>query len=97
MKQHILTAAHVDVVHPKLTHFGIRDYFDQIVGLDNHAAVSKVEEGVQLMAKMKFNKKTNKPILKTTTYKNEKYTANDNRQTTDKLLFTYAIITGEHV
>ena len=26
-----------------------------------------------------------------------KYTANVNRQTTDKLLFSYAIITGENV
>lgn len=58
IKQHILTAAHIDVVHPKLKHFGISGYFDQIVGLDNHAAVSKVEQGINLMSKMKFDKET---------------------------------------
>ena len=58
IKQHILTAAHVDVVHPKLKHFEISGYFDQIVGLDNHAAVSKVEQGIELMTKMNFNRET---------------------------------------
>lgn len=54
--QNILTAAHSDMVFPKLDQFGIRTFFDQIEGLDNHNAVSKIGRGIELVNRMGFEK-----------------------------------------
>lgn len=55
LQQHILTAAHIDMVHPKLELFGIKSFFNQVEGLDNHEAASKVDRGVAMLEKMNFD------------------------------------------
>ncbi len=49
LNQFILTAAHKESVLELLNHYEIKDYFQQIEGLDNHRAESKVTVGKHLM------------------------------------------------
>ena len=48
-QQYILTAAYLDSVLELLNHFGIRSFFQQVEGLQNHKAEGKVQRGVQMM------------------------------------------------
>lgn len=48
-QQYILTAAFKDSVLELLQHFDIHHFFDEIEGLDNHRAESKVDRGLQLI------------------------------------------------
>lgn len=54
--QHILTAAHLDMVLPLLDAFSITDYFRQIEGVNNFKAQGKVQRGIALMKANQFNK-----------------------------------------
>lgn len=48
-QQYILTAAFKNSVLELLQHFDIHHFFDEIEGLDNHRAESKVDRGLQLI------------------------------------------------
>lgn len=48
-QQYILTAAFKESVLELLQHFDIHQFFDEIEGLDNHRAESKVDRGLQLI------------------------------------------------
>ena len=61
LNQLILTAAHKESVLQLLGHFSISHYFDQIEGLDNHRAESKVERGKYLIERNNISK--NKTVL----------------------------------
>ncbi|MBX2878247.1 MAG: HAD hydrolase-like protein [Saprospiraceae bacterium] len=50
-QQYILTAAFKDSVLGLLQHFDIHHFFNEIEGLDNHRAESKVDRGLQLIRK----------------------------------------------
>ena len=43
--QYILTAAHLDLVHPLLNRFDINHYFKVVEGVDNFHAEGKVKPG----------------------------------------------------
>lgn len=47
--QYILTAAHLDMVHPLLDRFDIYPYFKVVEGVDNFKAEGKVDRGVRLI------------------------------------------------
>lgn len=47
--QYILTAAHLDLVHPLLNRFDVHKYFEVVEGVDNFKAEGKVNRGIQLM------------------------------------------------
>ncbi|MCL6271625.1 HAD hydrolase-like protein [Sansalvadorimonas sp. 2012CJ34-2] len=49
-QQSILSAAHEPLLRQSVHNYGIEEYFDNIFGLDNLHAVSKVERGHELMA-----------------------------------------------
>lgn len=55
-KQYILTAAYLDSVLVLLDHFGIRSYFQQVEGLQNHKAEGKVQRGVSMMQQQQLDK-----------------------------------------
>ena len=48
-RQFILTAGHKDNVVELLHYHGIHNYFDEVQGLDNHRAESKVDKGLHLL------------------------------------------------
>ncbi len=50
--QSILSAYAQDVLKEMTNHFGIDQFFSHIVGLDNHYASGKLEEGKQLMQQL---------------------------------------------
>ena len=54
--QYILTAAHLDMVHPLLNRHDIRQYFKVVEGVDNFKAEGKVNRGVQLMQNHQIDK-----------------------------------------
>lgn len=54
--QFILTAAHLDLVHPLLNRHDIYKYFEVVEGVDNFKAEGKVNRGVQLMKNHQIDK-----------------------------------------
>jgi len=66
IQQHILTAAHLDLVNPLLDKFEIRPYFTHIEGVDNFRAEGKVQRGQALIANNHFPK--DKTVLIGDTY-----------------------------
>jgi len=66
IQQHILTAAHLDLVNPLLDAFEIRPYFKHIEGVDNFRAEGKVQRGQALIADNNFPK--DKTVLIGDTY-----------------------------
>ena len=48
----ILSAQHQALLDDLTRYYNIRDYFIQIVGLDNHYAHSKIENGIEWMRKL---------------------------------------------
>jgi phosphoglycolate phosphatase len=53
--QSILSASKEDVLIEKIKYFGIDKYFCRIMGLENHYAESKVEEGKKWIAELNLN------------------------------------------
>jgi phosphoglycolate phosphatase len=53
--QSILSASKEDVLIEKIRYFGIDKYFCRIMGLENHYAESKVEEGKEWIAELNLN------------------------------------------
>jgi len=53
--QSILSASKEDVLIEKIKYFGIDKYFCRIMGLENHYAESKVEEGKEWIAELNLN------------------------------------------
>ncbi|MBN1251349.1 MAG: HAD family hydrolase [Bacteroidales bacterium] len=58
INQHILTAAHKESVLKLLNYYSIKKYFNQIEGLDNYKAESKIDIGLNLIEENKINKET---------------------------------------
>lgn len=55
LDQSILSAYHQSLLQDIVRHFGIADYFDQIAGLSDLHAKSKVEVGRELIQRIKVN------------------------------------------
>lgn len=51
----ILSAQHQTLLDDLTQYYNIRDHFIQVVGLDNHYAHSKVENGIQWVNRLKLN------------------------------------------
>ena len=51
----ILSAQHQTLLDDLTQYYNIRDYFIQVIGLDNHYAHSKVENGIQWVNRLKLN------------------------------------------
>ncbi len=56
IKQSILSARKEEQLLEELKSFNIYDYFEEIVGLNNHYAGGKVERGIKLIEKLKVPK-----------------------------------------
>lgn len=56
--QFILTAGHKESVMQLLDYYDIQGYFDEVEGLDNYHAESKVDRGRHLIENNKINKET---------------------------------------
>jgi len=57
IRQFVLSAMKQDMLIQTLKHQGIFNYFEGVMGLNNHYAVSKIERGEQLISEYKINKK----------------------------------------
>ena len=55
IRQFMLSAMKQDVLEESLNHQNIRHFFEYVSGLDNHYAVSKIENGHRLISLMKLN------------------------------------------
>ncbi|WP_157949876.1 HAD family hydrolase [Vallitalea okinawensis] len=55
LTQSILSAAEQNGLHEIVKHFGIREYFTDLVGLDDHQAKSKVERGQAWIKNQQIN------------------------------------------
>ena len=51
----ILSAQHQTLLDDLTQYYNIRDHFIQVIGLDNHYAHSKVENGIQWVNRLKLN------------------------------------------
>lgn len=49
IKQYLLSATQIDSLLSQVEYFGIREYFDKIVGTDNFHGKSKIDEGRELV------------------------------------------------
>ncbi|MCF6365981.1 MAG: HAD family hydrolase [Bacteroidales bacterium] len=56
IKQSILSARKEEQLLEELKYFGIYDYFEEIVGLNDHYAGGKVERGIKLISKLNIPK-----------------------------------------
>jgi len=54
--QYILSAAHKDDLQVLTQYFGVHSFFEEIEGLDNHKAASKVDVGKMLVSNYSFTK-----------------------------------------
>ncbi len=52
ISQSLLSASEAGVLNDMVNHFGLRDYFQQVTGLNNHYAASKLELGKELLKKI---------------------------------------------
>jgi phosphoglycolate phosphatase len=53
--QSLLSAAHQQMLDTLIQHHGIRQYFQKIIGLENHYAKSKLEAGQVWMNELQYN------------------------------------------
>ncbi len=54
--QYILTAAHLDMVHPLLNRNDLHKYFEAVEGVNNFKAEGKVNRGIKLMQNHQIDK-----------------------------------------
>jgi len=55
ISQSILSASKEDVLTEKIKYYGIDKYFSRIIGLENHYAESKIENGKKWIAKLNLS------------------------------------------
>ena len=55
ISQSILSASKEDVLTEKIKYYGIDKYFSKIIGLENHYAESKIENGKKWIAELNLN------------------------------------------
>ncbi len=55
ISQSILSASKEDVLTEKIKHYGIDKYFSKTIGLENHYAESKIENGKKWIAELNLN------------------------------------------
>ena len=55
IKQYVLSAMQQDVLEECLLRQNIRQFFDHVSGLDNHFAVSKIDNGMKLIADLRLD------------------------------------------
>ena len=55
LSQSILSASHRDPLEQNVKRYGVRNYFMELVGLDNYYAHSKIEQGISFLKRLPYD------------------------------------------